>query len=107
GMLFPENINGHPIANGYSIIADELYQALGDKFNNVSNGLAYLNFNDGIKRPVFIDNGRFWLVNMGNSDVSASELNFQNINNISPKQISNLKYQSYIDISNVMSLIKE
>lgn len=61
--LYPDNENGHPLAAGYSVIANAVYESITPLLATPENGRYVLVMPDNIQKIIEVENGRFYIVN--------------------------------------------
>lgn len=62
GLLYPDNINGHPLGYGYAVIATQIAEAVRASVPAPPQGLAISKTVSAMQFPVYIRNGQQWLV---------------------------------------------
>lgn len=73
-LLYPENINGHPLGYGYAVIANQIGEAVRAFVPALPQGLAISNTASAMQYPVYIRNGQLWLID-GDTEGLVNKLN--------------------------------
>ena len=92
GRFYPEDENGHPLADGYEVIARRIGEELNKYIKTVKDGLAINSTTNDIQTPVYISGGSFWVVT-GDDNLIRKELSSRGIRLVDGKMLAGLVYR--------------
>ena len=61
-QLYPKDMNGHPLASGYNVIANALAPAVKPMVEGLPDGFYYSRSSSGSVELVYLENSRFWII---------------------------------------------
>ena len=61
-QLYPKDINGHPLASGYNVIATAMAPAIRSLVSGLSDAFYFARSSSGTLELVYLENHRFWFV---------------------------------------------
>lgn len=103
-QLYPEDINGHPINNGYKVIADAIYRGINKYIDTLNQGFYLYQTVNSITNIIYINDGFFWKVN--NTNISMFNLNLDKLDTISPNYLGNISYAGELNMDNYKDIVK-
>ncbi len=60
--LYPEDVNGHPIAAGYNVIAKAIAPAVNQFIDSIPDGFYFSQIRSGIQGLIYLEKDRFWFI---------------------------------------------
>jgi len=59
--IYPPNVNGHPIPEGYKVIGETIARTLKSELRDMTDGLVAVRDKEGKTYPALIRDGKYWL----------------------------------------------
>lgn len=106
--LYPPGENGHPVAEGYYTIAQEISPVVSSMLNKPEDGMAWGVFINRERYPFYLENGRFWIL-IGEQkiiDRYFGDNSVVKVPEFSVNELTGYVYAGHIDISLVAEPVK-
>ncbi|MEE8321258.1 MAG: hypothetical protein V3R68_05395, partial [Gammaproteobacteria bacterium] len=99
--LYPDSDNGHPIAAGYRVIGTTVAQAVGHRFQHLTDGLSLGVTINNIQTLLFIEKGNYWIVY--DPEDLALAMHPENFQILQTSRLAGLNFRGHINIREIMS----